>query len=119
MISNYTANKIINAFRGTTWTGETAMYLSYHTAHPGRTGASECSGGSYGRELLTLDAPTNGVTANSAAESNTMPTATAKFWGLWNASTGGDFLMGGPCNEQAFTDGQTADLAIGDLDIVL
>jgi hypothetical protein len=119
MISNYTANKIINAFRGTTWTGETALYLSFHTAHPGRTGANEFAGGSYARELIQLDAPTNGVTQNTDAESATMSAQTAKFWGLWNAVTGGDFLIGGPCTEQTFTDGQTAELADGDLDVVL
>jgi hypothetical protein len=117
MISNYTANKIINAWRGTTWTGESGLWFSYHTAHPGRTGANEFT--SYSRQQLSLDAPTNGVTANSTEENTTMPTATSKFWGLWNSETGGDFLIGGPCTERAWTSGEIANLIIGALDIVL
>ena len=72
-----------------------AVYVSLHTDDPGSTGANEVTGGSYARQLLTLSAPSDGQTSNSAdIIFDNMPAVTVTHIGLWTAATGGTFLWG-------------------------
>lgn len=95
--SNFLENAIINAtLRNTTYTSPATIYVSLYTSDPtdADTG-TEVSGGSYARQTMAFDAPSNGVTQNSADV--TFPTATAN-WGtvthaaLHDALTGGNLL---------------------------
>ena len=96
--SNYLENAIINAvLRNTSYTSPTTVYVGLFTNDPtdADTG-TEVSGGSYARVSVTFDAPTNGVTTNSADV--TFPTATAGWGevthvGLYDASTSGNLLF--------------------------
>ena len=96
--SNFLENALINAtLRATTYTSPATVYVSLYTSDPtdADTG-TEVSGGSYARTSVTFDAPSNGVTQNSADV--TFPTATASWGtvshiGVHDASTAGNLLF--------------------------
>lgn len=106
--STYLADAILNhLFRAVAFpTIPASVYVSLHTGDPGLTGASEVSGGSYARVAVTrstsaFDAPstasTNRQSANSAAITFPAPTGTwgtVTHVGVWDASSGGNFLYG-------------------------
>lgn len=77
--------------------GNTAAYVSLHTANPGGTGSFEISGGSpaYARIALTWAAGSNG-TVTATAVFNVPGGTTVTYAGLWTAVTGGTFLDAGP-----------------------
>lgn len=116
------AHQILNkVLRNTDFTHPTTVYVSLHTADPGETGASECSGGSYARQACAFDAPASKATSNSADESFTnMPACTVTHAGLWDASSAGTFLWGGALTaSKVVNSGDTFKLPAGDLDVQL
>jgi len=96
--SNFLENALINAtLRNTTYTSPATVYVSLYTSDPtDADSGTEVSGGSYARTAVTFDAPSNGVTQNSADV--TFPTATASWGtvshiGVHDASTSGNLLF--------------------------
>lgn len=108
--SNYTENNVINALlRGETFPLPTNTYLSLHTSAPGDDGGNEVDttawpsyvrksaedGGSIGDGW---DEPTNGTTTNLKQilypSMDGSSAVTITHWGLWDASTGGNYLCG-------------------------
>ena len=80
-ISDFLENELIDhVLRNAAYTSPVTVYLALFTDDPtdADTG-TEVSGGSYARQSVAFDAPTNGTTQNSATI--TFPTATAD-WGL-------------------------------------
>lgn len=75
--------------------GTLAGFLSAHTADPGSTGASEVTGGTYGRVAVTWNAA-----AAANLDSSNQPVlnipggTTVTHLGLWSASTAGTFYGG-------------------------
>ena len=96
--SNYLENALINAtLRATTYTSPATVYVSLYTTDPtdADTG-TEVSGGSYARTAVTMGAPSNGVSTNSADV--TFPTATGSWGtvthiGIHDALTTGNLLF--------------------------
>lgn len=72
----------------------TTYYLSFHTADPGTTGASE---GTATRMSFTPNAASGGTqTFPSAAGSTTDATGgTYPYFGVWTAATAGTYVGGG------------------------
>lgn len=74
-----------------------APHLSLHDGHPGNTGASEVSGGTYARQPLVakMGTATGGAIANDGEIQFTLlpavPTPGILFAGLWSALTVGTF----------------------------
>lgn len=64
-----------------------ANHLSLHTADPGNTGASELSGGSYARAVLTWGTASGGSVAASAVSFPVPADTTITHIGFWNGST--------------------------------
>ena len=96
-MSNFLENALINAtLRNTTYTSPATVYISLWTSDPTDAGSgTEVSGGSYARTAVTMGAPSNGVSTNSADV--TFPTATASWgtvgWiGINDALTTGNLL---------------------------
>ena len=96
--SNFLENALINAtLRATTYTSPATVYVSLYTTDPtDADSGTEVSGGSYARTSVTFDAPSNGVTQNSADV--TFPTATGSWGtvshiGVHDASTSGNLLF--------------------------
>lgn len=67
--------------------------ISFHTADPGTTGASEVSG--TGRPATTWAAGTAGTRVGSQVSAPIPAGTTVTHWGIWSAATGGTFLFGG------------------------
>lgn len=96
-ISDYLENALLNhVLRNIPLTSPATVYVALFTSDPtdANTG-TEVSGGSYARQPVTFDPPTNGSTANSADIE--FPVATANWGtithaGIMDAETGGNLL---------------------------
>lgn len=120
-ISNDMENKILNkVFRNVDFT-VTTPFVSLHTADPGETGASEVTGGSYARQAGTFTVPAAGATENTAnIDFTNMPAVTVTFVGIWDASSGGNFVWGGAlAASKTVNSGDTFRITAALLDITL
>lgn len=120
-ISNYLENKILDkVLRNTDFTVATP-YVSLHTADPGETGTSEVAGGSYARQSAAFDAAASGATSNSGVLNFTgMPACTVTHVAIWDASSAGNCLWTGAATaSKTYGAGDTAQVAIGDLDVTI
>jgi hypothetical protein len=108
--SNYLENKLVeNVLRGVNYVPPTAIFVALHTAAPGETGINEVSTAvfpAYARQ----DAAKGGAVATgwtAAADgqcknaqqliypvSNASGPVTVTHYSLWDASTGGNYLLG-------------------------
>lgn len=97
----------------------TTYYGSLHTATPGTTGASEVTGGTYGRQSTTYGSASSGVEATTNAQNWTlMPSCTVTYFGEWTASTSGTYLGGGSLTSSLTVPaGATVAAAIGALTV--
>lgn len=75
-------------------TSNVAAYASLHTADPGTTGASECSGGAYARQAVTWGSPASGSVSATALAFTVPASSTATYIGFWTAITAGTFVFG-------------------------
>ena len=123
--SNYLENALINAvLRNTAYTSPATVYVSLYTSDPtdADTG-TEVSGGSYARTAVTMGAPSNGVSTNSADV--TFPTATASWGtvthiGIHDASTAGNLLFHTPLDTSKTIDsGDIFKITSGNLSVTL
>ena len=124
-MSNYLENALINAtLRATAYTAPTTVYLGLYTSDPtdADTG-SEITGGSYARQSITMGAPSNGVSSNSAAIE--FPQATADwgivaYVGIRDALTGGNLLYHTPLNaSKTIANGDIFKITAGNLSVTL
>ncbi len=125
-MSDYMENKLINiTLRATAWSAPATVYVGLHTSNPGDTGAAgEITAlGGYARQSCAFDAPSGGVTQNTAAV--TFGPAT-EDWGqigwvsIWDALSGGNCLYVGAATAplQTIANGNEFEIAIGDLTVV-
>jgi len=123
--SNFLENALINAtLRATTYTSPATVYVSLYTTDPtDADSGTEVSGGSYARTSATFDAPSNGVTQNSADV--TFPTSTASWGvvthiGIHDASTAGNLLFHTPLDTSKTIDsGDIFKIETGNLTVTL
>ena len=76
----------------------TTYYLSLHSADPNTTGASEVTGGSYGRLSIVFGAAAAGVVTSTTGQNYTgMPVEAGgcPYFGIWSLASGGTYLGGG------------------------
>lgn len=94
---------------------------SLHTATPGTTGASEVTGGTYGRQSTTFAAAALGIELTANAQNWTlMPSCTVTYFGEWTASTSGTYLGGGLLGSSLTVPaGATVAAAIGALSVAV
>jgi hypothetical protein len=124
-MSNYLENALINAtLRNTAFTSPSTIYIGLYTSDPtdANTG-TEVSGGSYSRTAVTMGAPSNGVSLNTAAVE--FPQATGSWgtvgWiGILDASTSGNLLYHTPLDvSKTISTGDIFKIAIGSLSVTL
>jgi hypothetical protein len=123
--SNFLENALINAtLRATTYTSPATVYVSLYTTDPtDADSGTEVSGGSYARTAVTMGAPSNGVSTNSADV--TFPTATASWGtvthiGIHDASTSGNLLFHTPLDTSKTIDsGDIFKIETGNLSVTL
>ncbi len=117
--TTYGNNLLKLIFKQTNWTAPTAIYLSLHTASPGTTGANEVSDTYYVRQNITS---AMGTVASKAVSNtatiifDTVATPyTVTHWGIWDASTSGNFIDGGAfAGSVSLSTGDHYNIAIGD-----
>lgn len=123
--SNYLENALINAtLRNTTYTSPAAVYIGLYTSDPtdANTG-TEVSGGSYTRTAVTMGAPSNGVSTNTAAVE--FPQASGSWgtvgWiGILDASSSGNLLYHTALDtSKTISSGDIFKIAIGGLSVTL
>ena len=124
-MSNYLENALINAtLRNTSYTSPATVYLGLYTSDPtdANTG-TEVSGGSYARVAVTMGAPSDGVSTNSAAIE--FPQASGSWgtvgWiGILDASTSGNLLYHTALDtSKTISSGDIFKIAIGGLSVTL
>ena len=123
--SNFLENALINAtLRATTYTSPATVYVSLYTSDPtDADSGTEVSGGSYARTAVTFDAPSNGVTQNSADV--TFPTATGSWGtvshiGVHDASTSVNlFFKTALYNAKTLDSGDIFKIETGNLTVTL
>jgi hypothetical protein len=124
-MSNYLENALINVtLRNTAFTAVASPYVALFTSDPTDAGTStEVSGGSYARTAVTMGAPSNGVSTNSADV--TFPTATGTWgtvgWiGIYDASTSGNLLYHTALDvSKTVTSGDIFKISTGNLSVTL
>lgn len=124
-MSNYLENALVNGtLRGTTYTAPSTVYLALYTTDPtdADTG-TEVSGGSYARQSITMGAPSNGTSTNSAAIEFPQATAswgTVAYVGIRDDVTAGNLLYHSPLDvSKAIDIGDIFKIAIGSLSVQL
>lgn len=124
-MSNYLEDALINAtLRNTSYTSPATVYMGLYTSDPtdANTG-TEVSGGSYTRTAVTMGAPSNGVSTNSAAIE--FPQASGSWgtvgWiGLLDASSSGNLLYHTALDtSKTISSGDIFKIAIGGLSVTL
>ena len=123
--SNYLENALINAvLRNTTYTSPATVYISLYLTDPtDADSGTEVSGGSYARTAVTMGAPSNGVSTNSADV--TFPTCTTSWGtvthiGIHDASTSGNLLFHTPLDTSKTIDsGDIFKITTGNLSVTL
>jgi hypothetical protein len=124
-MSNYLENALINVtLRNTAFTAVASPYVALFTSDPTDAGTgTEVSGGSYARTAVTMGAPSNGVSTNSADV--TFPTATGTWgtvgWiGIYDASTSGNLLYHTALDvSKTVTSGDIFKISTGNLSVTL
>lgn len=123
--SDYLETALINAtLRNTSYTSPTTVYVALYTTDPtDADSGTECSGGAYARQSVAFDAPSNGVTANTATIE--FPQATSSWGtithvGLVDALTGGNLLYHTSATASKTIDtGDVYRIAAGSLTVTL
>lgn len=124
-MSNFLENALINAtLRNTSYTSPAAVYVGLYTSDPtdANTG-TEVSGGSYARVAVTMGAPSNGVSTNSAAIE--FPQASGSWgtvgWiGILDATSSGNLLYHTALDtSKTISSGDIFKIAIGGLSVTL
>lgn len=112
------------------YTAPANTYISLHTGDPGETGANEvASTNAYVRPTFANNA-TNWPAASAGSKSNgvaiTFATPTGAGWGLvthfgiWDASTTGNFLIGGALTvSKTINAGDAVSIGIGGLTVTM
>jgi hypothetical protein len=124
-MSNFLENALINAtLRNTSYTSPSTVYVGLYTSDPtdANTG-TEVSGGSYTRTAVTMGAPSNGVSTNTAAVE--FPQASGSWgtvgWiGILDASSSGNLLYHTALDtSKTISSGDIFKIAIGGLSVTL
>ena len=126
-MSNFLENALINAtLRNTTYTSPATVYVSLWTSNPGDDASGtevSTSGTGYARTAVTMGAPSNGVSLNTAAVEFAQATAsygTVGWIGINDAVTAGNLLYHSPLTTSKVIDtGDIFKIAIGSLSVTL
>jgi hypothetical protein len=102
-------NAILNAYlpgaSHASYSGNTSLFLSVHTADPGDSGTAEYTAYSGGlRASISFGgAASAAATSTAQIDFTAMGATTITHVGLWTANTGGTFKGGGPLSSSRTT----------------
>ena len=117
--STYLGNQVLDSIFNNDSFVVSTVYVSLHTGDPSTTGANEATGGSgpYARQSSSWStAASKSVSNDVAINFLGMPASTITHVGLWDASSGGNFLAGGALTtSRTLSAGATGQFAVGAL----
>lgn len=110
-------DSLLNA---TAHTGPATIYAKLHIGAPGASAANNAAGNTT-RQAVSFGAASGGAISNDVAVSWTSVPNAEDYThvSLWDASTGGNFLISGTITANAVSIGDTFTIPIGDMDITL
>lgn len=124
--SNYLETELINhVLRNATYTSPTTVYVALHSADPtdDGSGAELAVANNYARIAMAFDAPSNGVTQNTALVTFTATGGdwlSATHFAVWDASVAGNMLFYGALDTARLaTDGDSLKFTAGTLTVTL
>ena len=123
-LSNFAEQLVLDwLFTNGSATRPTAWYMSLHTGDPGETGANEVAGNGYARQQCTATAGTNPILLPAVDETFTASGGnwgSVTHWGLWDAATTGNFLVGGSLTaSKTVNDGDSAVAGADQMSVAL
>jgi hypothetical protein len=110
------ANSFLNALcRAVNYTAPTTIWIQLHTADPGAAGTTSIATETTRKQITFGSAASGGSIANTIAVTwtNILGSQDASHYSLWDASTSGTFLGSGVITANAYTAGDTYNMAIG------
>jgi hypothetical protein len=119
-ISNYLANKWLDALGNATAFSVTTAYVKLHTGDPGAAGTSNAATETT-RKSASFAAAANGAIASDAdlTWTNIAGTEDATHFTAWDNATTGNFLFSGTITGNPYTAGDTYTIASGALNVSL
>jgi len=120
-MSDYLETALLNAtLRNTSYTSPTTVYLALFSAYTEGGTITEISGNGYARQTASWDAPSGGITTNSAAITFTATSDyNAVAVGIYDASTGGNLLYATGMIPFTVTSSESLVFAAGQLTVTL
>lgn len=120
-LSNFLENKLLDhVLRSENFTSPTTVFVGLFTSDPGddNTG-TECTGGAYARQILSVTTATGGIVTSSADVNFPQATTawgTISHLGLLDAVTSGNLLMHTPLTtSRVIETGDVIKIATGSL----
>jgi hypothetical protein len=119
-ISNYLANKWLDALGNATAFSVTTAYVKLHTGDPGEAGTSNAATETT-RKSASFAAAANGAIASDAdlTWTNIAGSEDATHFSAWDNATTGNFLFSGTITGNPYTAGDTYTIASGALNVSL
>jgi hypothetical protein len=119
-ISNYLANKWLDALGNATAFSVTTAYVKLHIGDPGAAGTSNAATETT-RKSASFAAATNGAIASDAdiTWTNIAGSEDATHFTAWDNATTGNFLFSGTITGNPYTAGDTYTIASGALSVSL
>lgn len=121
-LSATTANALLNAvLRGTAYTPPSAIYAKLHVGEPGSAGTANAATETTRKQITFGTVASGGAISNTVAASWTSVAGTEDYThvSLWDAVSGGNYLMSGAITAAPVAAGDDFSLAIGEIDIAL
>jgi hypothetical protein len=119
-LSNYLANKFLDAVGNATAYSATNVYVKLHIGDPGSAGTANAATETT-RKLVSFSAATAGGLTSDAdvTWSNIAGSQDATFFTVWDNLTAGNFLFSGTVAGNAYTTGDTFTIPSGSLTVSL
>ena len=119
-ISNYLANKWLDALGNATAFSVTTAYVKLHTGDPGAAGTSNAATETT-RKSASFAAAANGAIASDAdlTWTNIAGSEDSTHFTAWDNATTGNFLFSGTITGNPYTAGDTYTIASGALNVSL
>ena len=120
--SETTANALLNAvFRGAAYSSPAGIYAKLHVGDPGAAGTSNPAVETTRKAIAFGTGADDGAVSNTAAASWTSVAGTEDYThiSLWDAVSGGNFIISGTITAAPVQAGDDFTLPIGDVDIDL
>ncbi len=122
-MASATAAAVLNCYwNQTNITAPTAIWIQLHVGDPGASGTANVATETTRKDVTSVfSAASGGVLTSDTLVSWTNVASSEDYthWSIWSASSNGTFYWSGTMTANAVTAGDTFNLAVGDIDIVI